>query len=131
MLKTAHKAYLKCGYEGTMIRRGNSIYKVNGRSSGLLKYKDFQDIALVIKDIVPCKVETEWGEPIFEWKGATSHRLGKDILGAGTKMSHDQRKDLLINKHKYIGKTAELRFFEYSNKGVPRFPIMHGIRLDK
>jgi hypothetical protein len=45
-------------------------------------------------------------------------------------MSHEDRKELLKNKQNYIGKTAEVRFFEWTDEGNPRFPIMVGIRLD-
>jgi len=38
---------------------------------------------------------------------------------------------LLENKDKYIGKKCEVRFFEYSEYGVPRHPVMHGFRDDK
>ena len=124
-LKAAHKKFLAEGYEGTILRWGDVEYKVNGRSQNLLKFKDFIDIALPILDIVPCSTRTEWGEPVFEWKGATNSRHGKDRLGAGTKYSHAQKKDLLINKDNYIGKIAEVRFFEYTDTGVPRFPVMH------
>ena len=130
-LKIAHKLFISQGYEGTILRWGDAPYKINGRSANLLKYKDHIDIALPILDIVPCETEVEWGEPVFYWEGAKNSRHGKDRLGAGTKYSHAQKKDLLINKDKYVGKIAEVRFFEYSDTGVPRFPVMHGIRLDK
>ena len=47
------------------------------------------------------------------------------------KYSHEEREDFLTNKKKYIGKPAEIRFFEYTDAGIPRFPVMVGIRLDK
>ena len=121
-LKLYHKDNLKDGYEGSIIRWGNAGYKIDGRSENLLKYKDFQDIALKIKDIVPAEQRPSWGKPIFELKGKE--------FGAGTKMSHEDREDLLVNKKDYIGKTAEIRFFEYSDEGIPRFPVMVGIRED-
>lgn len=130
-IKNVHQVYLRLGYEGTMIRISNSEYRFNGRSSSLLKYKDFQDIALPLLDVKPCDNRPEWGEPIYFWQGADHKRHGKNVLGSGTKMTHAQKKDLLLNKEKYIGKTAEVRFFEYSNKGVPRFPVTVGFRLDK
>lgn len=126
-----HAKFLSDGYEGTMVRLGNSLYKVNGRSDGLLKYKDFLDIDLPILDIIPCKVMTDWGEPIYYWKGATGHRMGSDIIGSGTKMSHEQRKELLANKSEYIGKSAKINYFELSDKGVPRFPVTVGINQDR
>lgn len=130
-LKAAHAKFLEEGYEGTIVRHGDAPYMINGRSSNLLKYKDFEDIALTIKDIIPCRQRTHWGEPVFYWKGARGHRYGDDHIGAGMKYSHAKREDFLKNKDKYVGKTAELRYFELSDTGVPRFPVMVGIRLDK
>lgn len=121
-----HAQFLDEGYEGTMVRWGEEGYKVNGRSSNLLKLKTFHDIALVLKDVVPSKKRPTHGKPIFGWRGATNNELG-----AGISLSHAEAEDLLANKDKHIGKVCELRFFEYSDTGVPRFPVMHGFRLDK
>lgn len=122
-LKIAHEAYLKCGYEGTMVRYGNSQYKINGRSSGLLKYKDFQDIACKIVEIGPAKQRSEWARPVVEYNGKR--------FACGLKMSHEAREEMLLNKENYIGKIAEVRYFEMSQDSIPRFPIIFGIRLDK
>lgn len=130
-LKLFHEQNLKDGYEGSMVRHSNSEYKMNGRSSALLKYKDFKDIALPILDIVPADNRPTWGSPIFAWKGAKGHLLGDDIIGAGMKLSHAEREEWLTNKQDYIGKVAEIRFFEYSDTGVPRFSVCLGIREDK
>jgi DNA ligase-1 len=122
-LITQHSINLKNGYEGSIIRHGEDGYKVNGRSSNLLKYKDFQDIACKIVDIVPADQRPEQGVPVLEYKGKT--------FQAGMKFSHAEREEWLKNKKNYIGKTAEIRFFEYSEDGIPRFPVCVGIRLDK
>lgn len=125
-IKNHFANFIESGYEGAMIKLSKSGYKSNGRSSELLKYKHFIDIQLPIKDIIASSQRPDWGQPIYEWEGATD-----GILKSGTKMTHEQRKDLLINKDQYIGKIAEIRFFEYSDEGVPRFPVTVGIRLDK
>jgi len=117
-----HSLYLSDGYEGSIIRHGQEGYKVNGRSSNLLKYKDFQDIACKIIDVVPAEQRPEQGVPVLEFKGKT--------FQAGMKFSHKEREEWLKNKKNYIGKTAEIRFFEYSEDGIPRFPVCVGIRLD-
>lgn len=122
-LDNFHKKCLKDGYEGTILRHTNDGYKMNSRANQLLKNKDFIDIACRIIDISPAKQRTEWGVPTCIHNGKT--------FRAGTKMSHADKKDLLTNCQDYIGRTAEIRFFEYSDTGVPRFPIMVGIRLDK
>lgn len=123
MLKKAHEGFLKCGYEGTIIRLGRGMYKVNGRSSELLKYKDFQDIACKIVDIGPAKQRPEWARPVVEYNGKR--------FACGLKMNHEARKEMLTNKENYIGKVAEVRYFEMSQDNIPRFPVIVGIRLDK
>ncbi len=125
-LKKYHAQFLGEGYEGTIIRWGTQGYDINKRSSSLLKYKDFIDIALPIKDIRPSDVVPTQGFPVFYWKGAKN-----DELSAGMKFSHAEREEFLTNKENYIGLTAEIRFFEYSETGVPRFPVCVGFRLDK
>lgn len=123
-LKAFHKKKLAEGYEGTIVRHGDAEYKINGRSSNLLKYKDFHDLACPIVDITPADQRPEWGVPVLSLGDGRTFR-------AGMKYSHAGRVDFLKNKSKYIGKTAEIRFFEYSDTGIPRFPVMVGIRLDK
>jgi len=126
-----HQKFLQQGYEGTMLRKRSSEYKINGRSHDLLKYKDFKDLALPILDIVPDDSDPTMGSPVYYWSGATGHKLGTDIMGSGIRASHPKRREMLLNKQDYIGKTYEVRFFEYSDRGVPRFPITVGERLDK
>jgi DNA ligase-1 len=122
-LDQMHALNLQLGYEGTMVRISGKSYEVDSRSDQLLKYKDFQDVQLVIKDVVPQDSRPEQGQFIFEWLGAKGHFMGDDVLGCGMKFSHEERVEFLLNKHNYIGQKVELRFFEYSNEGVPRFPV--------
>jgi len=121
-----HAKNISAGYEGTIVRHGQGGYKLNGRSSELLKLKDFQDVTLTLMDVIPSEKRPTHGKPIFFWEGANDNRLG-----AGISLSHDEAEDLLTNKAEHIGKACELRFFEYSDTGVPRHPVMYGFRLDK
>jgi ATP-dependent DNA ligase len=130
-IKEFHDKFVMEGYEGAIVRWGNESYKVKGRSSSLLKVKQFIDLALPILDVVPNDKNPEQGSFIFEWEGAKGHPLGDDIIGSGMSFSHEEREEMLTNKEDYIGKTAEVRFFEYSDTGVPRFPVSVGLRLDK
>ena len=50
---------------------------------------------------------------------------------ATPKMSHAEREQLLIDKDIFIGKMAEIRFFEFTDKGIPRHGRFIGERLDK
>lgn len=118
-----HKQFLEEGYEGTMLRWGNEGYKINGRSSNLLKLKDFIDLSCKVVDIVPSERIPEQGVCICELSDGRT-------FGTGMKFSHKEREEILTNKSEYIGKIAEVRFFEYTDEGIPRFPIVYGFRLD-
>jgi DNA ligase-1 len=118
-----HSFYLQLGYEGSIIRYGEAEYKLNGRSSNLLKYKDFKDMDCKIIDITPNESNPLHGTPHFNLKGKA--------FKAGVKMSHEDREDLLTNKDKYIGKIANIRYFELTDDGIPRFPVMIGIHEDR
>ena len=59
---------LKMGYEGTILRWGDAGYKSKSRSSNLLKYKDFQDLACKIVDVEPSVKRPEQGQFICEYK---------------------------------------------------------------
>ena len=98
-------------------------YKVNGRSSNLLKYKKFFDVSLPIIDITPNDATPEHGTVWVEYKGQKTK--------CGMKLSHADREEILRNKENYIGKIAEIRYFEETDDGLIRFPVYHGIRLDK
>lgn len=118
-----HKQFLEEGYEGTMIRHGDTGYEVDKRSYSLLKYKDFQDLACKIVDVEPSEKRPEQGQFICELEDGRR-------FGCGMKFSHSEREEILKNKSEYIGQTAEVRFFEYTDEGLPRFPIAVGIRID-
>ena len=122
-LKDYHKQFISEGFEGTMVRTGTSGYPINKRSDSLLKYKDFKDMDLEILDITPAEQRPEQGVPHFELNGKS--------FKSGVRMSHEDREDLLINKSKYIGKIANIRYFELTDDGIPRFPIMIGIHVDR
>lgn len=123
-----HQEFLSLGYEGTMLRWGNEGYKVNGRSSNLLKYKDFIDITVPVIFVKQSEKNPEQGVVVCELPGFP---LEEGVFSCGMKFSHAEREEILTNKDKYIGQTAEIRFFEYTDSGLPRFPVCVGFRLDK
>lgn len=122
-LKAYHAENIARGYEGTMVRWGNDGYKLDGRSSNLLKYKDFEDDVFKVKDIVPSERRPEQGLVVLEHEGLT--------FKATPKMSNSEKEELLKNKDQYIGQVAEIRYFELTDGGIPRFPVCVGFRLDK
>lgn len=117
-----HKQFLADGYEGTIIRHGNSGYAINKRDTQLLKYKDFLDIQCEVIDVEPSEKNPKQGVVIC--------KNDKGTFGCGMKFSHAEREEILQNKDQYIGQMAEIRFFEYTENGLPRFPVCHGFRAD-
>jgi len=116
-----HDIFLKEGYEGSIIRT-NGLYKMNGRSSNLLKYKNFQDSDYLIVDVISAEARPEWGMIVCQ--------CGEQTFPATPKMSHEEKKQILLNKSEYIGKTAVIKHFGFTESGLPRFPIYKGYRLD-
>lgn len=123
-IKAYHGMFIRDGFEGTIVRHSDDGYKVNRRSSSLLKYKDFLDLACEIVDVEPSERRPTQGSFICKLPDGRT-------FGTGMKFSHAQREEILINRHEYVSKTAEIRFFEYTDDGIPRFPVCVGIRLDK
>ncbi len=107
--------YTEAGYEGQMIRQ-NVKYECK-RSKGLLKRKEF-----ITEEFDVVSVE--------EGQGAWSGYAKKFVLelpdgrvfSSGVKGSQAQLKALLESKKK--PNWATCRFFELSNDGVPRFPVV-------
>ena len=119
-----HQHFIALGYEGTMVRHSDEGYAVNKRSSQLLKYKDFIDEVYTVNEVWPSESRPDQG--VIECvtsKGIT--------FNCGMKFSHAERENILRNKEEYIGLKAEIRFFEYTDGGIPRFPVCVGFRLDK
>ena len=124
-LMSFHQQFIAAGYEGTMVRHSEEGYQVNKRSSQLLKYKDFLDETYIVQAVLPSESRPEQG--IISCYCPKT----KVTFQTGMKFSHEAREEILRNKHMYIGQMAEIRFFEYTDSGLPRFPICYGFRLDK
>lgn len=117
MLDTLYQGYLSMGYEGQMIRNSNSKYQ-SGRSKSLLKRKEFEDAEFEIIDIE-------------EGVGNRSGMMGRikfDGFDSNARGTHEYYKELWLNKHKYIGKMATVRYQNLTPDGKPRFPVMIAIR---
>jgi len=122
-LKKRHALFISEWYEWTMIRHWDSWYETDKRSYSLLKYKDFLDESYEIVDIIPSEKRPE------QW--VIVCKIWDKTFRANPKMSHKERAELLTNKNDIIGKMAEIRFFEYSDDWIPRFPVFIWVRLDK
>jgi DNA ligase-1 len=121
-LLSYHKESIELGYEGTMIRNLDSKYHQNKRSYDLLKYKDFLEEEFVI-------IGWKTGKGKFA-NIPTFEMITKDnkVFEAVPKGTEEIRAEYLVNADSYIKAKATVRFFEYTADGIPRFPVMVGIR---
>ena len=121
-VKIKHTQFVAMGEEGTMVRNMESLYQLNKRSYDLLKLKEFLDEEFEIvgwirgkgkfENIPTFKLRTKEGKE-FEAvpKGTAAERLV--YLGAAPNL---------------IGKMATIKFFEYTEDKIPRFPVLLGVR---
>ena len=109
--------------EGLMIRHQRAAYIQNARSPYLLKVKKMQDSEF---KIVGCE------EGSGKWKGCLgAFRLetkdGKKFK-ATFSGPHAVKRKMWVLRNKFMGHLATVHYQELSSKGVPRFPIVKGIR---
>jgi DNA ligase-1 len=120
-----HQRFVKDGWEGTMVRNLDSLYKLNSRSSDLLKIKVFNDVEF---KIIGYKAGTGKFINVPTFQMVTKNG---DVFEGVPKGTEEQRKEYLDNGRNYIGKLATVRFFGYTttDKPVPRFPVV--VDLDR
>lgn len=116
-----HVEFVQGGFEGSMIRNLRSPYQLNKRSYHLLKKKDFVDGEF---EIIGYKtgVGKFAGVPIFLLK------TGEASFEAVPKGTEEDRLEYLNRADSLIGKMATIKYFELTDDGIPRFPVLIGVR---
>ncbi len=113
-----HEQNIKNGYEGSMLKHYSGMYRPGARSQQLLKFKDFQDAEYKCIDIIPMDNYPDQGRAIMYCS-----KTG-ETFKATPKMPHADRRELLQNKENYIGRMATIKFFNFTEKGVPRIGVL-------
>lgn len=142
------------GYEGIIFRSLNSPYKF-GRSTEregyMLKLKRFTDSEAIILSLHEQMHNNN--EVIVDVFGHTDRRscqenlvpantLGKfwvkDVysgakfgIGTGRGLTKELRKEIWVNKSKYIGKLIKYKSQKFGEKDVPRLPVFLGFRDER
>jgi len=117
-----HRDYVKAGYEGVIIRNINGMYLLKNRSKDLQKYKEFKDEEFEIVGGQP-STGTEVDCIIFTVKNNKGQTFAVRPRG-----SFEQRKLWMGNIKHLIGKSLTVRYQEFTDDGLPRFPVGIGIR---
>lgn len=118
-----HRMFVEQGYEGTMIRNMESLYKCNFRSSDLLKYKDFQDAEFTIVDYTFEK-NTSGDDNLVVWIIETQNKIKCNVRPQGVKAERTElyKKCVQDFQGQFQGKKLWTKFFEYTTDGSLRFP---------
>jgi len=114
-----HKDNINKDYEGSIIRNNIGVYQCKHRSYNLLKYKDFDDDEFLIVSYSYEKDTSGNQQNLIVWICETNNKLKFNIQSKGTK---EERQELYKNANKYIGCKLWIKFFGYTNEGIPRFP---------
>lgn len=120
-VKEYHDNFVKNGFEGIMIRDLNGIYEINKRSKYLQKFKEFFEEEFTIIGFHEGDGD-EKGAIIWECE------INSNKFSVRPKGTFERRKELFLDGDKYIGKKLTVIFQEYTNDGIPRFPVGKSIR---
>ena len=124
-IKEKHNQFVSEGWEGAVIRLKTAYYKPNGRSNDMIKVKQYQSGEFIItgyelglrgsEDMV-FNCETEDGKPFK----AKPHG------------DRSQKQWYIDNfDSECLGKYAVVKYFYYSEDGVPLQPSVSSIRLEE
>ena len=118
-----HNLFLEQGYEGSIIRLDLGPYE-NKRSKQLLKYKNWQDDEFTIVNVIEGIGNRAGMVGSFDMRLPDGTQFFSNIKG-----EHSYLKDLWVNRNSLLGKTATVKFFNYTPAGKPRFPYV--IKIDR
>lgn len=120
-----HKTFIGEGFEGSMIRNNDGLYRPDYRSYDLLKLKDFLDEEFLITGGKSGTGKDE-GTVIFICK--INNKDNPYEFYVRPKGTWEERKEYFDNLQSYIGKWLTVRYQEKSEDGMPIFPIGISIR---
>jgi DNA ligase-1 len=120
--KYLHSTYVAEGYEGLILRNVKGLYKIGHRSKDLQKYKEFLDEEF---PIVGFKEGDGLEKGCVIWTCRTKDGAEFDCRPRG---SREERCALFRSGASYIGKPLSVRFQEWTDDKVPRFPVGIAIR---
>jgi ATP-dependent DNA ligase len=121
-IKKYHTEFVKNGYEGVILRNIKAPYEIGKRSKHLQKYKEFIDDEF---KIVGFKEGTGGAKGTVIWLCETNDGKPFSVRPKGTTA---ERKKFYKDGNKYIGKLLTVIFQEYTDDGIPRFPVGKAIR---
>jgi ATP-dependent DNA ligase len=121
-IKEYHSNFIKNNYEGSILRNKFGFYKCKIRSMNLLKYKDFQDDEFEIINFTYEKDTSKENNNLIVWVCKTKNGDEFNVRPGGTKIERQELYKDCINDFKYKGKKLYVKYFELTDRRIPRFP---------
>jgi DNA ligase-1 len=122
-----HMQIVNRGYEGSIIRNKNGMYKCQYRSYDLQKYKDFDDDEFEITDYTYETDVTGNDQKVIIWICKTKDGKTFNVPSKGTRK---ERNELYLEGSKYIGKKLWVQYFGLTADNIPRFPKTQRAGID-
>jgi DNA ligase 1 len=115
------------GYEGLILRHGDTPYEPDKRSQSLVKVKQVLDDEFCIVGVH----QSSDGWAIFECykrPGVLAYLQGVDTFRVSAPGTMQDKHDAWTNRNDFIGKMLTVEFFEWTNDGKPFHPVAIGVR---
>lgn len=122
IVSSSHEQFVREGFEGVMLRNTHGVYNQGKRSADLQKLKTFVDAEFVIVSVHE-GTGRDCNTAVFECRLNDTQTFR--VRPTGTL---NYRKKLLCDSDVVIGKLLTVCFQEYTDQGVPRFPVGKCIR---
>jgi DNA ligase-1 len=126
-LDAHHAKNLSEGYEGTMVRHGDTGYEEGKRSKSLMKMKDFQDDEFEIVHAFEGKPNLRHDLKVGMYTCRTKEGKDFDVLAPG---DMNQKHGHAVDGYDNVGKYMTVKYFNYTADGVPYLPVALRIRED-
>lgn len=124
-VQAQERFYVSQGFEGAMVRTMTGLYEWGRRSPDLLKVKSFQDDEFEVVGFQDGVGRMEGG---VVWSCKTGE--GK-TFSVTPKCSMENRKEFFRRGKEFVGRKLTVRFFQYTNDGLPQFPVGVGFRCEE
>lgn len=128
-LMSYHTYWRNQGYEGSMLRHGDSHYQDGKRSRSLLKVKEFHDAEFTVVAVTPGKEVTLNDNTYIPAVYTCITEKGKEfnVTAPGTAQEkHFQ----YVMRRDYLGRQLTVKYHYLSKDGVPQLPIALRFRED-
>ena len=145
-----HAQYVDQGYEGSILRDPQGLYK-SGRAtvseSAFLRLKDFIEEEAEVLEVIEGEVNNNVATiNKLGYTERSSHKAnkvgngmvgslrcrdlktGQEIMVSAGRLTHEERKYFFENTAKILGRIAKYRAMPYGKKSLPRFPTFQCFR---